>query len=370
MARKLIIYITTLITLLGPVSITITYGQKADKKIEITGVYGDPAPFWEKGHKLEELGVNSIFVHSGSITHDMMRMAKAAKLKVFAEFATLNGKNYVESYPEAWAINEKGEKVKAASWFMGVCPTEPGFQKYRMALLSKLLLDYELDGVWLDYVHWHAQFEEPDPILPETCFSDSCLESFSNDTRIMIPEGTTAQKAAWILGNKEKQWREWRCEVLYSWVRKMKVIVEKLRPGALLGLYHCPWTDVEFDGARRRILGLDFELLKSTVDVFSPMVYHERMGRKPAWVAENISWLSDRLQIQPDSFPKIWPIVQAYDGSGKVSAKDFKTVLHGGLSGKSTGIMMFTTRAVAENEAKTKVMGKLYRAITSSRASD
>ncbi|MGI9550384.1 MAG: hypothetical protein ACR2MT_04225, partial [Aurantibacter sp.] len=103
MAQNLKIYITAFIVLFGLGTIVVAYGQKPSKKVEITGVYGDPAPFWGKGHKLENLGVNSIFVHSGSITHEMMSRAKAAKLKVFAEFATLNGKNYVESHPEAWA---------------------------------------------------------------------------------------------------------------------------------------------------------------------------------------------------------------------------------------------------------------------------
>jgi hypothetical protein len=148
----------------------ISCGQKSveiEKEI-IRGVYGNPKPFWDKELYLNDLGVNAIFVHSGSINHEMVKRAKSEGLKVFAEFATLNGKNYVEKHPEAWAINEEGEKVQAASWFMGVCPTEPGFRQYRFDQLRDLLLKHDLDGVWMDYVHWHAQFEEPEPILPET----------------------------------------------------------------------------------------------------------------------------------------------------------------------------------------------------------
>jgi|GEM_PF-2296879 len=48
----------------------------------------------------------------------------------------------------------------------------------------------------------------------------------------------------------------------------MKKIIRKIRPWALLGLYHCPWDDQEFNGARRCILGLDYDLLKETIDVF------------------------------------------------------------------------------------------------------
>ncbi|MCK5441325.1 MAG: hypothetical protein KAJ23_05510, partial [Maribacter sp.] len=103
-----------LYTTLCPLSF-ISCGQKSAKTVEIRGVYGNPKPFWDKGMNLNNLGVNAIFVHSGSITHDMVNRARSEGLMLFAEFATLNGKDYVEKHPEAWAINEKGEKVQAAS---------------------------------------------------------------------------------------------------------------------------------------------------------------------------------------------------------------------------------------------------------------
>lgn len=328
--------------------------------LKIRGVYGHPQPLWDKGYRLDELGVNAIFVHSGSIKPDMVSRARKEGLKIFAEFATLNGKNYVQEHPEARAIDEKGVPVEAASWFMGACPTEPGFRRYRFDQLRELLATYELDGVWMDYVHWHAQFEDPEPILPETCFCDHCLDRFSNDANIQLPSGTTAEKAQWILENQDKPWRDWRCGIILEWAQEMKSILHEIRPEALLGLYHCPWNDEEFDGARRRILGLDYDLLKETIDVFSPMVYHERMGRSPEWVAENINWFCERLDADEDSAPKVWPIVQAHNDPGVVSTSAFETVLRGGLSGCSGGVMMFTTRSVAEAEEKVEVLRKVY----------
>ncbi len=333
---------------------------QTSKTTIIKGVYGNPKPFWDKEIKLHDLGVNAIFVHSGAINNNMVKRAKAEGLSVYAEFATLNGKNYVETHPEAWAVNEKGEKVEAATWFMGVCPTEPGFRQYRFDQLRDLLSTYDLDGIWLDYVHWHAQFEDPEPILPETCFCDHCLNSFSKDSGIEIPDGTTPQKANWILTNQNEEWRKWRCKVIYDWSYEMKNIIKEIKPEALLGLYHCPWNDDEFDGARYRILGLDYDLLKETIDVFSPMVYHERMKRDPNWVKENIEWFSNRLNIRKDAYPKVWPIVQAHNSPGTVSKEEFELVLKGGLSGGSSGVMMFTTSAVAEDEGKTEVMKKIY----------
>src|SRR5688572_24698239 len=118
------------------------------KQIEIRGIYGSPEPFWKKNIRLNEIGVNAIFLHHGSINVAMMERAKSEGLKVFAEFATLNGKQYVDQHPEAWAIDNNGNKAKPATWFMGVCPTEPGFRQYRINELRALLRKFDLDGIW------------------------------------------------------------------------------------------------------------------------------------------------------------------------------------------------------------------------------
>ena len=331
-------------------------------QVEIRGIYGNPKPFWDQGIDLSDLGVNAVFVHSGSINQAMMDQARAEGLRVYAEFATLNGKNYVDNHPEAWAINEQGERVESATWFMGVCPTESGFRKYRFNQLRDLMQKFQLDGVWMDYVHWHAQFEDPEPILPETCFNDHCINKFSMDMGIAVPKGTTPERSQWILKHHDRSWRDWRCQVIVEWAVEMKSILKAENPEALLGLYHCPWTDEEYGGARRRNLGLDYDLLSEVIDVFSPMVYHGRMERSPEWVEQNIEWFSDRLNTRQHSL-KVWPIVQAYNDPHIISAEEFEQVLQGGLSGKSSGVMMFTTNAVAEDKYKMEVMKRLYRSL-------
>ena len=305
---------------------------------------------------LNDLGVNAIFLHHNSITEALMQRAKKEGAKVFAEFATLNGKSYVELHPEAWAINQHGEKVKAATWFMGVCPTEPGFKKHRENELRTLLRKHDIDGVWMDYLHWHAQFEDPAPILPETCFCNNCLNRFQSEASIQLPAGNITEKATWILNNHDNTWRNWRCSVISGWVRDFKKIVKEEKPNALLGIYHCPWNDTDFNGARRKILGLDYDSLQLHTDVFSPMVYHQRMDRSPEWVKENIEWFSKKINTSS----KIWPIVQASNEPGVITSEDFEKVLRYGTSGNATGVMMFTTDAVADDDQKLEVMKRVY----------
>lgn len=330
----------------------------AQKRIEITGIYGNPQKLWDKGYSLDQLGVNAIFLYDKSISDQLMTRAKKERVKVFAEFATLNGKGYVETHPEAWAIDNEGKKVEPATWFLGVCPTEPGFRKYRTDALRELLRKYDVDGVWMDYVHWHAQFEDPEPILPETCFCGNCVSAFEVYKGVKVSGNNTKTKAQHILKKYDTAWRNWRCAVIADWAKEFKQILKQEKPGALLGIYHCPWSDNEFDNARRRILGLDYKMLNQYADVFSPMMYHKRMGKTTEWIKENIDWFSGEV-----NGPAIWPIVQAYNDPSEVSAAEFETVLRNGLSGKSTGVMMFTTDAVAENDAKIKVMKKVYEGI-------
>ena len=75
---------------------------------------------------------------------------------------------------------------------------------------------------------------------------------------------------------------------------------------------------------------------------------------------ENVIWLSRRLDIRANTFPKIWPIVQAYDALSPISASEFENVLRYGLTSESTGVMMFTSNAVATDDKKIAAMKKVY----------
>lgn len=335
-------------------------GPPTSGKLEIRGAYSHPSAFWKTGAKLDESGINAVFVHSGSINQELAARVRQEGARLFAEFATLNGKGYVESHPEAWPVNEKGEKAAAATWFLGACPTEPGFRAWRMKQLEELLDRQKVDGIWMDYLHWHAQFEDPHPVLPETCFSPTCLRQFSQATGIRLPAVSLPDQARWILSRHEPRWRAWRCSVIADWIRAVRAVMVRKQPDLLLGAYLCPWDDRDYDGARQRILGLDLKLLAPLVDVMSPMVYHARMGRPPEWVGQSVEWLS-RTIAGPHA-PRIWPIVQAHGDPREISADEFRRVLELGRGGGASGVMMFTIGSVAQDPAKMSVLKDLYRA--------
>lgn len=335
-------------------------GAQAQKSAFAKGVYGDPQELIADGTTFSSLGINSIFVRSSSLDDKLFKAARKDNVRVYIEFPTLNGKEYLDVHPEAWPINEKGERAPAADWFMGICLTDSGFREYRKEQLSAVLSKYAVDGVWLDYLHWHAQFETPQPILPETCFCDRCVTAFEDEKSVTVQGDDVAQRAQWILANEDSLWRQWRSETLTNWVRSMKAVVQQHRPKALLGVYYCPWYPAEFDSALYRTLGLDLHALADIVDVFSPMLYHHMMERSAEWVGEYVQWLSDSVILRKRQ-PLIWPIVQAHNKPGIVTIEEFRSVMWNASRAPATGIMMFTVNTLVDEPAKLEVMKDLYR---------
>ena len=329
----------------------------------ICGVFGHPNGFWQRGFRLGDLGINAVFVSSGDIDQQTIERTRAEGGQIFAEFATLNGDygDYVANHPEAHPIDESGQPAARATWFMGACPTDPGFRAFRMDELRTLLSEHEVDGVWMDYLHWHAQFEDPYPMLCKTCFNESCLDSFQFSTDIEVRGDTTAEKAEWILLQAAQAWEDWRVSVVVDWAREFHAIVKEIRPAALVGNYQAAWQDEDFWGARRRCLGLDFDALAPYVDVFSPMPYHGRSGMPLEYVRDYAEYFSTRHDVytEPDKYPRLWPIVQAFDAP-RVEPAELATVLEYGLAGKSSGVIAFTIDSVIADLGKIEAVKNVY----------
>lgn len=343
------------------------------------GVYGHPAALLDMGYRFDSLGINAVFVRSISLNPNFYATAKEQGAAVYVEFPTLNGKGYIEAHPDAWPIDEKGLPASPADWFMGVCPTHPGFKEFRSQQLRGILKEYPVDGIFLDYVHWHAQFETKDPILPETCFCERCTGIFGKEINQEIPGESIGEKADWILSHEDKAWRKWRADILNGWVEDMGKIVKAEQPQAKLGVFYCSWYPADYDSALYKTLGIDPMAFAQRADVLSPMLFHSMKERPTSWVGEYVAWLGESLGSKDRSkfeewfksegsksedlnqFVEIWPIVQAHNNPGTVSSKEFHQVLMEGSKSPASGIMMFSAESIAQEPAKIEVLKKFYR---------
>lgn len=331
------------------------------EKIVIKGVYGDPGTLLKAGYTFKELGVNAIFVRSYSLNDELYNAAREQGCKVFVEFPVLLGKQFLDNNLQCQPIETTGEPSPPADWFMGICPTCPDFKADRRQHLKSILNQFKVDGIFLDYLHWHAQFETPEPILPETCFCERCTDLFSNKYNIDLPKENISDISNHILSFHEKEWRDWRRSILTDWIIDLKQILISHQPESLLGLFYCAWYPDEYDSALYRILGIDINDFAREADVLAPMLFHHMKDRPVNWIGEYTIWLdSVSNSILTQNKPKIWPIVQAHNNPGEVSPTEFREAMLQGSSFPSSGIMMFSDRALLQDPRKIEIMRELY----------
>jgi hypothetical protein len=343
--------------------------EKARPWIDIRGIYGGvPSQILEKGKTLADYGVNAVWIGSGGINRENLALLRGQGARVFAEFNTLHEAGYLKEHPDAAPIGADGKVSPPPDGWQGICPTHAGYRAYRMGEFRTLLETHSIDGVWLDYHHSHASWEQAEPNLPDTCFCPRCLDRFQSETGTKLPGGSTAEAARLLLGGVREKWVAWRCGVFTDWVRQFREILNAARPGALLGTYHCPWSDTERDGALRNKLAIDLRAQSKYLDVFSIMPYHARFGhaKDPEWVSRQTAWLGRHLGIRGEAGERhrIWPIVQLSDWGESVPVAQVRDVLDHGSRRPSTGVMVFAWGTLHQHWDRVEEMGRFYREIT------
>ena len=172
-------------------------------QITIRGIYGGvPTQIFDRGKSLEDYGVNAIWIGSGSVTNELITSLKAKSkgLMVFAEFNTMHEASYLRDHPDARPIGADGQVSPPPDDWQGVCPTHPGYRRSRMEAFRQTLQAAPIDGIWLDYHHAHASWEQARPNMPDTCFCDRCLSQFEKETGVDPPFRNDAGSRSAIAG--------------------------------------------------------------------------------------------------------------------------------------------------------------------------
>ncbi len=338
--------------------------------ITIRGIYGGyPTAIFERGQTPADYGINAIWVGSGGLKREEVARCHELGLKVFAEFNSMHHAGYLKEHPEAAPLGPDGKVSPPPHGWQGVSPFHAGYRRDRMSEFRRVLETFEIDGIWLDYHHAHASWERDVPELPDTDFAPAALARFREQMNIDLPNDIS-EAARRLLGPHREAWTQFRCDVFTDWVREYHEILKSVRPQALLGTFHCPWSPDEYDGAIRHKLAIDLPAQAKYVDVFSIMPYHARFGhpRDPAWIARQTSDLGRLLKLEDapsDKRPSIWPIVQLADWGETVAADQVPAVLDYGTRQPASGVMVFHWSGVSQQWDKVEALGRAYNAIKS-----
>jgi hypothetical protein len=334
--------------------------------VAVRGIYGGvPQEVLDSGRSLTGFGIDAIWMGSGSFTPERVELLRAQGVRVFAEFNTLHVAEYLKDHPDAAPIGPDGRASPPPDGWQGICPSHGPYRRSRMEAFRRLLRDFEVDGVWLDYHHAHASWEQAVPNLPDTCFCARCLSRFQSETGVALPEATTAERAHLLLSTHRQRWVRWRCDLLTDWVREFRAIRDATRPAALLGTFHNPWSDEDEGSARVEKLAIDLRAQAAHIDVFSPMLYHARFGRlaDPEWISRQVTWLGRHLGVEgrPGERHRIWPIVQISDWGEAVPLEQVPAVLDHGSRRPATGVMVFAWGGLRTQPQKIEAIGRVFR---------
>ncbi|MCK5534291.1 hypothetical protein KAI68_04175 [bacterium] len=332
------------------------FSPAAERNKKIKAIYGfNWKDKYFKGKNVNEIvqelkgkSINALF--GDYRNKELINALHKNNMYFFVEVSIFVGERYWGKYPESRPINAKGEKISKIKWYAGLCPNQEELRKEKLAKIKQLITDYEVDGIWLDFIRYPCHWEVPEPKLEQTCFCNECLKIFQKETKIQIPQmlKTTKGKAEWILKEHEKDWTEWKCRNITSLVESVREIIKQNKPEMILAMFTVPWKTGDHNNAIKKIIGQDYFALAEYVDIFSPMVYHKMCNRPKKWIADITEYV---FQLTGKD---VLPIIQTHD----ISEQEFGKMLDTVAGSKANGVIIFSSRHLLPEEMLTIFEGK------------
>jgi len=331
------------------------------KESKIKAVYGFSKGLPSFKHKtnveivsiLQEWEVNAIFGDYEDF--DLVDQLHRAGIKVFVEVSFFVGEKWWRDYPVSRPVKDNGTLLEKEDWYAGVNPMDTDVFKAVLNKIQRIITSNTVDGIWLDFFRWPCHWESPKPNLYQTSFDDRTINLFLTEKRITIPNNISnpIKRNQWILEKHLNSWAEFKCDQIVRLAEKVRQLVKSKNENIIIGLFHVPWTNEDFNNALKKIVGQDLARLSSHIDIFSPMVYHAMCGKSPQWVQEITKYV-----YQTTNKP-VLPIIQSMNIPRELSDTEFLHTLEFGLQADgSSGTIVFNLNGL--NEAKLLKLKKVF----------
>jgi hypothetical protein len=259
---------------------------------------------------------------SDSYEHAALDATHRAGLRFYAGVACFSdhASNFsmLKQRPELWPILENGERRPQMEWYVGMAPADRRLQESVLARIERVARNYEIDGLFLDFVrwplHWEIELRPGRPRPLDSSFDAVTLAEFEAAIGALPPNlDTTAARAKWIRESRFEAWVDFKCRVVTDFVDEARNALKEAKPNAELGLYAVP----DVDGLTEPLTGQRVRDLAQSVDWVAPMLYHNILLRPPNWVGAAVS---DGVRL---AGRKTLPVLQADSNRDPALAADW-----------------------------------------------
>lgn len=139
-----------------------------------------------------------------------------AWVPVFRQGYTQDKGPILTAHPDWIAENKWGETLSANGGYW-ICPSIPEARNYLQSLFKEIALNYDIDGLHLDYIRFENQFPSP------YCYNKSCRDKFKCEYGIdpMDIDPLTEQQVTWHL---------WRENLVNTFVQEVSSDIKKIKP--------------------------------------------------------------------------------------------------------------------------------------------
>jgi hypothetical protein len=291
---------------------------------------------------VSEYGVNAVWFHG--FNEQAFSDCSERGLDACVEFKTFRAD--FQKHPELIPIGADGRPIRFGRLVQGICLSQKDHLAEIEAQLLNGLQAFKPRGVWLDYLTFAGWFETPEPDLQESCFCPACIADFCQTTGV---DATTPER---ILGSFAEEWQAYKCRKIADYALRYSTIIKSKLPECIVGAYMCPWTPEQFDGALTRIFAQDYNLLAEAIDVFTPLIYCKKSGRRAGWGRE---WLDRSPEFVPAD-RDVQLILDAGDFPGSLAETAAPGV-------QSRGMQLFAGASLFQDRDKAVVFRQSVEAI-------
>jgi len=330
------------------------------EKIIGVKIYDHQGDLNELFGSLESAGINTLFVSPElARKQGFITLAKERSMPVFLIVPTFYNPDVLHQDSSLYAITAEGN-IAIDDWVEFICPNRKNYKRNHLEYLKSLVEELSPNGISIDFIRYFVFWEKVYPDhsildLPQTCFDDTCLTTFTAKYDIRYPENVDnrKEKVNYILEQLDLEWTDFKVNTITSYVQEITQTLNKIDPSLRFNLHFVPWKDTDFNGAIRKVAGQDLNILSPLVDYISPMCYTHMLKRPPDFVHDIVLNFYDR-----NATHKILPSIQvsrAYLDSS-FSVEEFEIALRSSLEPPSWGVIFWSWEALEKDPEKLEIV--------------